>query len=75
MSTEPGYIPQRLSKHFWEKKIKIVQILAQRIRFYVVKWLYFGQTTKWKQPENKTAFETQVLWKYISEKGRFRPCI
>lgn len=47
---------------------KIVQIFTQKIWFYVAKWLDFGGTTKQKQLENKTAFETQVLQKYSSEK-------
>lgn len=37
--------------------------IAQRIGFFVAKWLDFGGTTKQKQLENKTAFETQVLRK------------
>lgn len=73
---EPGYTPQGLSKSFWGKRQwnnppqnpHIVQRLAERIWFYVVKWLCFGGTTKQKQPEDKTAFETQWLSKHSSEK-------
>lgn len=68
-----GIYPKDSQNTFGGKKI--VQILAQRIWFYVVKWLYFGGTTNHKQPENKTDFETQVLWKYSSEKGHFQSCI
>lgn len=50
--------PKDCLNTFGEKKP--VQILAQRIWFCVVKWLYFGETAKWKQLEKKTIFETQV---------------
>lgn len=67
--TEPGYIPQRLFKHFWGKK-NCANTCSKNLCGQMA--LFWGNN----KTKNNTAFETQVLWKYSSDKeGHFQPYI
>lgn len=66
-------IPQRLSKHFWGKK-KLCKYLLKESDSMRSNGFIFAEQQNKNKLENKTAFGTQVLWKYSSEKGHFQPC-